>query len=59
MANTFSQCFYHFVFSTKNRVKFIHPDAYVSPYPDQSIAAVTGTVPTEPQAKIGSHASEP
>ena len=26
MANTFSQCFYHYVFSTKNRVKFIHQD---------------------------------
>lgn len=26
MANTFSQCFYHFVFSTKERVKLIHPD---------------------------------
>jgi len=26
MANTFSQCFYHFVFSTKERVKFIDPE---------------------------------
>lgn len=26
MANTFSQCFYHFVFSTKNRAKFITPE---------------------------------
>ena len=40
-------------------VKFIHPDAYVSPYPDQSVADVTGTLPTEPQANIGPHASEP
>lgn len=26
MANTYSQCFYHFVFSTKNRARFIFPD---------------------------------
>ena len=26
MANTYSQCFYHFVFSTKERAKFIFPD---------------------------------
>lgn len=26
MANTYSQCFYHIVFSTKERVKFISPD---------------------------------
>lgn len=26
MANTFSQCFYHFVFSTKERIEFIHRD---------------------------------
>jgi len=26
MANTYSQCFYHFVFSTKNRSRFIVPD---------------------------------
>ena len=26
MANTYSQCFYHYVFSTKNRVRFIHPE---------------------------------
>jgi len=26
MANTYSQCFYHIVFSTKSRVKFISPD---------------------------------
>ena len=26
MANTFSQCFHHLVFSTKERVKFIRPD---------------------------------
>lgn len=26
MANTFSQCFYHIVFSTKNRAKFIHSE---------------------------------
>ena len=26
MANTYSKCFYHIVFSTKNRVKFISPD---------------------------------
>ncbi len=26
MANTFSQCFYHFVFSTKQRVNFIQPE---------------------------------
>lgn len=26
MANTFSQCFYHVVFSTKNRARFIHTD---------------------------------
>ncbi len=26
MANTYSQCFYHIVFSTKNRMKFISPD---------------------------------
>jgi putative transposase len=26
MANTFSQCFYHFVFSTKERSRFIFPD---------------------------------
>ena len=25
MANTYSQCFYHFVFSTKERAKFIFP----------------------------------
>ena len=25
MANTFSQCFYHYVFSTKARIKFIDP----------------------------------
>jgi len=26
MANTYSQCFYHYVFSTKNRSRFIFPD---------------------------------
>lgn len=26
MANTYSQCFYHFVFSTKNRSRFIFQD---------------------------------
>ncbi|HEV7643433.1 MAG TPA: transposase [Pyrinomonadaceae bacterium] len=26
MANTFSQCFYHIVFSTKNRANFINPE---------------------------------
>ena len=26
MANTFSQCFYHFVFSTKARSRFIYPE---------------------------------
>ena len=26
MANTFSHCFYHIVFSTKNRVNFIRPE---------------------------------
>ena len=26
MANTYSQCFYHFVFSTKNRARFIFPE---------------------------------
>ena len=26
MANTYSQCFYHFVFSTKERARFIFPD---------------------------------
>ena len=26
MANTYSQCFYHFVFSTKNRARYIFPD---------------------------------
>ena len=26
MANTFSQCFYHIVFSTKNRSRFIDAD---------------------------------
>lgn len=26
MANTYSQCFYHLVFSTKRRLKFISPD---------------------------------
>ena len=26
MANTYSNLFYHLVFSTKNRVNFIHPD---------------------------------
>ena len=37
-------------------VKFVHPDAYVSPYPTQSVADVTDTVPSEPQANIRSHA---
>lgn len=26
MANTYSHCYYHFVFSTKNRAAFINPD---------------------------------
>jgi REP element-mobilizing transposase RayT len=26
MANTFSHCFYHYVFSTKNRINFISPE---------------------------------
>jgi putative transposase len=26
MANTYAQCFYHFVFSTKERARFIFPD---------------------------------
>jgi putative transposase len=46
MANTFSQCFYHYVFSTKERVKFIYPEiedrvwAYIGGIANHKMTAV-------------------